>query len=387
MLSQWAKGYAGRTKRHIWKRTLTSGLTREIFKHAAIYSVSAVLGRLISFIMLPFYARIFRAEGYGVIAMVDATLGMLPIIFSSGFQLAITRIYHGEGPETQKRVYCTAVVLVWSLGTLMILLPMMFSTSLSRIFLGTSEYRLIFILALITFVIDTAGLSASAALIIRQQSILYAALNIIRLVLGLALNIWLVLILEVGVVGVFVTALVTAVIMSSLLQYLALKDNPLVFDKGIAEKLVRFQLPLVPGDLVAFFGRQTERFVVRFLIDIRSVGILEMAYKFPPLLNLFISIPFGQAWRTKAFEIAEKDHNAPTIIGNMFGRYLFLMVFAGITLAVGIDDLLVIMTPSEFWPAAQIVKVEIVTTILASANVFFMFGLIYRNRTGDRFRY
>jgi hypothetical protein len=66
----------------------------------------------------------------------------------------------------------------------------------------------------------------------------------------------------------------------------------------------------------------------------------------------------------------------------MFTNYFFIMVFAGMVLAATIEDLLRIMTPPEFWIAAGIARIEIVTTVLAGANAFFVFGLIFRKMTG-----
>ena len=46
--------------------------------------------------MLPFYAHIFQAEGYGVLAMIETSLGVLTILLAGGFQTAILRIYHEQ---------------------------------------------------------------------------------------------------------------------------------------------------------------------------------------------------------------------------------------------------------------------------------------------------
>ena len=45
--------------------------TSNIFKHAAVYSGANALGKLVGFILLPFYAHIFDTEGYGIIGMDD----------------------------------------------------------------------------------------------------------------------------------------------------------------------------------------------------------------------------------------------------------------------------------------------------------------------------
>lgn len=357
------------------------GLSKEIFTHMAIYSFASMLGRLISFVMLPFYAAIFRAEGYGVIALIDATLGVLSIMFASGFHVAILSIYHQESDGKKGRVISTAIRLVWGGGLAAIVIPMMFSAQLSRMLLGGEQYSVCFLLALINFLIDVGGQSASTSMIIKQQSILYSGVNLVKLVVGLTLNIWLVLILEVGIIGVFITSLITTLVGSGAFLFAAIKEHGIGYDKEVAKKLLRFQLPLIPGELVSFLSRQAEVYLIRFVMDVRAVGVLEMAYKFPPLLNLFISFPFTLAWRTKAFEIAEQHQQAPRIIAQMFTKYFFAMVFAGVVLAVSMEDLLKIVTPPEFWEAARIARIEIVTTIMAGVNSLLAFGLLYRKRT------
>ena len=66
-------------------------------------------------------------------------------------------------------------------------------------------YPLHLSLALITFVIDVAGQSASTFLVIKERSVLYSFIGLVRLFLGLGLNIWLIVLLQVGLIGVFIS--------------------------------------------------------------------------------------------------------------------------------------------------------------------------------------
>jgi O-antigen/teichoic acid export membrane protein len=304
------------------------GVGGQTFKHAAIYSMANVLGGLASFLLLPFYAHLFRAEGYGVMALIDTSLGMFTVLLSGGLQTAIIRIYHEETISSQKSLtIATGIRFVWCLAFLLAVVPIVFSRPLSEFLFGTAQYSSLIVLALITFVIDVAGQSASAVQIIKQQSVLFSSIGLGRLIVGLSLNIWLVVILQVGLIGFFLSSLVTAVLNSAAFHFMAIKEHGFGFDRRIAEKLVKFQLPLVPGEVIGFVGRQADRVQVRALVGLEGVGILEMAYKFPPLLNLFINIPFRRAWNTKSMEIAEQD-GAPEIIASMFTRFLYLNMFA-----------------------------------------------------------
>lgn len=351
-------------------------LARSILKHSAIYSGANALGKLVGFILLPFYAHIFDTEGYGVIGMVDGSIGLLSILFGAASHNAVMRVFHGkrESPEQRRLVISTSLWLIWATSALLILLPLAFSRPLSELLLDSPDYQSALVVASLTFLVGMGSNAAANFLIIEQRSVTYSLIGLFRLVMGISLNIYLVLILKIGVIGIFLSSFFTAVASGAILHWVAIRACGLKFDRGIGRELLAIWVPLMPGELFDYAGRQAERFFVRFLVSLDGVGVLEMAYKFPPLLGYFISQPFLLAWRTKSFEIAAQP-DAPAVMGKMFTNMLFLMAAAGLLLAVTIDEILMLLTPESFWFASRIARIEVVTTIIAAANSYFLFGL------------
>lgn len=358
----------------------TSVTTRSTFKHAAIYSLATILGKAISFFLLPFYAHIFGDTGYGILGMIDASMGLLLSLLGYGISGGIIRFFHEESEEKKALVISTGLILVWFASLFSSLVLMIFSRPLSVFLFGDSSYYLFVILSLITFVFDLTGQSASTFLIIRQKSALYSVIGLLRLVIGISINIYLVIVKNWGLNGLFIGNLFTAFFFSIIFNFIAFRYSGVHFNKSISKKLIAFEMPLIPGNIISYFSRQVERFLVRFQINLGSVGILEMAYKFPPLLSLFIAEPFMQSWHTKRTEIAE-DSDAPKLFGKTFTAFLFLMVFSGLMLSVSIKEILIILTPPEFWPAYKISRIEIITVILMASYYHLFFGLYYQKKT------
>lgn len=353
---------------------------RQAIRHSAVYSLANLLGRLAGFVMLPFYSRIFETEGYGIIALVDTTVGLLTIAFSTGVHQSILKIYHEEPDDRKSLVIGTSILTVWILSLLCIPLPVIASPMISNYLLNDAKHWLLIVLALMIFVIDMGGRSASTFLVINQQSLLYSAVNLIQLVVGIFLNIYLVIYLRVGIVGVFISSIITASIGSFVFHFEAIRRYGLHYDSSIRKKMIRFWFPLIPGELAAYIGRQSERFIMKFLVGLNGVGILEMAYKFPPLLNIIVTFPFLRAWQTKCLEIGDQP-DGPREIATMFTFYLFLLLFGGVLLAANISTVLKIMTPPDFWPAARMAQIDIVTTIVYAAGSYLIFGLLYTKNT------
>ena len=352
------------------------------FKHAAIYSGAAVLGRMISFIMLPFYAHILRGSGYAIIGMIDVGLAFLVSLLSYGIQASLVRLYHDEPDSRRKASVVTTGTCLVAAASLALALPAALAARpLSGLLVDDRNLSPLLIMGLGTFVLDMIGQGAGAWLLIRSKSWLYSGVNLVRLFVGLGLNIHLIVIRDMGLDGYFISGLVTGFVSCALLVTIMLRDCGRRYDAAQARTIVAFVWPLIPSAIVSFVSRQVERVVVRFQVNLDSLAILEMGYKFPVLLAQLIAEPFMQSWNTRRFEMADQPE-APARIGRMFTYFLFLMILSGLVLAAVIRPLLQILTPPEFHAAHRIARIEIVSTILNASYYHLTFGIIYAKHTG-----
>ncbi len=358
------------------------GINKSTFKHTAIYSLAAVLGKAIGFLMLPLYAHILGDAGYGVIGMIDVGLSFLLSLLGRSVAGALARFYHEEAGEDKNAVISTGIWLTFGTSIVLVVIAAIFSKPICNLLLGDSSYFVLLLLALGSFTLDLVGQAAGAVLIIQRRSLPFSAVGLLRLVIGLSLNIYLILILKLELLGYFLSGLLTTVVPAVIFLTIAYRQCGTRFDRRIARKIIAYQLPLVPGALASFGSNQIERILIRFLINIQSVGVLEMGYKFPVLLNMLITYPLFRSWDTKRIEIAQSgDPQAPHQIGKMFTYHLFLLIFAGLAMAVGIKDILKILTPPEFWPAYKIARIQILAMIFFGATFHVNFGLFFQKVT------
>lgn len=354
---------------------------KDTMKHASIYSLAAMLGKMVGFLMLPFYAHILHAEGYAVIGLLDAGVALLISMLAYGVRGANVRMYHDqEDPKLKKVVISTGTTLVLGVASLMAVPLMFFARPISSVLLDNPNYDHLVIITLVTFILEMGGQGASSWLLIQSKSVKFAGINLLRLLIGLSLNIWLILIMDMGLNGYFISSLAASSICNSILLFIVYRECGTRFHRGIAHQIRRYIQPLVPSGLLGFASRQVERYMVRFQIDMTSVGLLEMGYKFPILIAQFVTTPFMQSWNTRRFEIADQAES-PRKIGEMFTYYLFLATFVGLAIAMVIKPLLIILTPPEFHPAYRIAQVEVVTLILQGVYFHLTFGLLYAKHT------
>ncbi|HPF35746.1 MAG TPA: oligosaccharide flippase family protein [Candidatus Krumholzibacteria bacterium] len=356
---------------------------RSTFKHAAVYSAAAMLSRIIGFLLLPLYAHELQAIGYGIIALIDTAMNFMLSLLGQGIRGGLVRFYHEEpDPEAKKRVVVTGSLLVGAASVVMSGLTMLLSKPLSSLLFGEPTYWAVVCLGAGAFIFSITAETASTLLIIQRRSFQFSMVSLLQLTAGLLFNVLFIIVLRMGIIGFFLASIITAAMAFLAYGWLLVRSCGWGFDREVARKIIAFQTPLVPGALASFASRQVERVLVRAIQAIESVGVLEMGYKFPVLLTLLIQQPFMRSWDTRRVEIAEEP-DGPQRIGRMFTYGLFLMLAAGLVMAVCIRDLLMILTPPEFWEAHRIAKIEIVTVILQSCMYHLIFGIFYHKKTGQ----
>ena len=64
---------------------------RRLGRDAALYSLGVILGRAVSFLMLPVYTRFLSPADYGVMQLLDLTVDVAAIFFTAGATSGVQR--------------------------------------------------------------------------------------------------------------------------------------------------------------------------------------------------------------------------------------------------------------------------------------------------------
>jgi O-antigen/teichoic acid export membrane protein len=351
------------------------------FKHASIYAAVSILEKAVGFIMLPFYAHLLGAEGYGILGMIEVFTSILDVLVTFGIASAINRFYFERTSEEDRKTFISTAVLTMLLFSVITCLPCFFlNKPISLLAFGSKDFGIYIILAAISFMANATTYSGQQYLLINQKSILIATLSILRLVLGLFLNIYLIVILRMGVIGVLYSQLITSVINSLFYQIYALSRTGIHFKKKDSLEILRFSLPLLPGYLAVFVRSNADKVILRSLLGLSKLGVYSIVMKFSVLIGLFVFQPFMKTWIPKRMEICNTPRG-PQTISKMVTIHLSLMLFAGLILAIELPMLLEILTPMEFWVPSIVGFIAVFSRVSLNSYYHFMFGLLYGKKT------
>ncbi len=357
---------------------------RDLLKHSGVYGLGHVLTRLASVLLLPVYTRFLTPADYGVLAILDLSVALLSIVLASGTVRAVVR-HHFESDDEAARdgLWWTGLVLLVATGVVLLAPALLFRESIAAWTLGGDSARggYLFLLALATLALGTLEQLFQAHLRVYKQSTLFVVVSLGRLVLNVALNLWFLIALGLGVEAMLLGNLLTAVVATGALFAVFLKRRGGVrLRLDLSRELFSYGTPLVVASLLATAMHQLDRYLLRTMLDLGDVGVYAVAYAIGQGINTLVLQPFSQIWYVVIYELdgkAELEAAVSSVFRYFFSGLALLMLGASL-FAVPILEILV---ASEFRSAAELIPILCLAYLLFSLHAHFNLPPLLAKRT------
>ena len=330
-------------------------MLKKLSKDVAIYSMADFLFKIIGFGVFPIYANIFSVSDFGLIAMLGVTAGLIGMALNMGVNNAVQRFYWD--PETKEGQHAVLVstglrqLIVYGSVTILIALVVLYFTrsSINRRF--GIEWGIV-VLALLAILPDQILQYSLDVIRLHFTPVRFMLLSFMKNIMGIAMGLWLIIMLNQGLYGFFGGALIASVLSLPVALWFIRKELIWRIDKAIAQKIFHFGYPFIFAGLAYWIFGSMDRWLLAELGNITEVGIFSIAFKFAAIVT-FVSSAFGQAWSPYAIKLLRDDKNYRQTYSGVLSVWYFLLAILGCAIALFADELLILLTPREYWPAAR----------------------------------
>ncbi len=343
---------------------------RELLKHSAIYGLGQILARIASVLLLPLYTRCLTPADYGVIHVLDLTIGILSLVAAGGVAGTVNRFhFESKADGDRHRLWCTGLMMLLAISVPLVSVAWLARDSVAAVTLGSGigagpDYLS---LALLTIVGNLVVQYQYMYLRVLKKSLVYLALTVGALLLQIALNILLIAVWSYGIYGFLIGGLVSAYLQSAILLFVLFRGRSFKVERDLFSRFWSYGYPLIFVSLSTLLMHQADRYLLRQILgDLTQVGLYGLAYQIVQGVNSLVIIPFGSVWHATKYEINDEPERVE-IYENFFkGFSLGLsLVLLGVALFAG--PIVTILASREFYPAARIIP-----TLCAG---FFFFSL------------
>ncbi|MBK6965552.1 MAG: polysaccharide biosynthesis C-terminal domain-containing protein [Bacteroidales bacterium] len=377
---------------------------KKLASQTAIYGLPTILGRLLNYLLVPLYTRVFLPEEYGIVTEMYAYVSFLFIFLTYGMETAFFR-FASQG-EFRNKVFGTSLT---SLGITSILFLIVtfaaapfFSVQLG--YSGHPEYVKWFALILATDAISTIPY---ANLRLQNKPMRFAMVKIVNIVANIGFNLFFILLCpyilahfpesgaagmiglfyrpETGVGYIFISNLIASILtFIMLLPEIPLKS--LKADRDLLVLMLKYSWPLLIFGLAGIVNETFDRIILKHLLPDRTnamaqLGIYGACYKVSILMSLFI-----QTYRYAAepfFFDQARNKNAKATYSAMMHYFIIICLFIFLAIMLYIDVVMLFVGKS-FREGVGVVPVLLMANLFLGVfyNLSVWFKLTDKTKTG-----
>lgn len=361
-----------------------------------VYGLSTIVGRLLSFILQPYYAHHFDPAQNGVQSVVYSYIPIVSIALYLGMDVAYMRnaasVKDAALAERQR-------MFTMSLGAVAIL-----GGSLTAIALAATPWlapatrldALSFQCMVLIGYSDALLAVPYAHLRMSGQAIRYAVLRLLFVAISLALNVVLIGQLRWGVTGIFLANIIAnGVVLLLLGPLIARMVRPSLLTSAPWRSLWLYALPLIPATLAIMVVENGDRIVLNYIPEHAAqlvyhmsskdvVGIYSFNYKLGVAMLLVVQM-FRLAWVPFSLQHA-RQAGAPQLFSRALTALMLVcaLVFLGVSVllpvAVEIPAIHGYVKP-DYWLGLPIVPVILVGYVFSGVYAVVTAGLYVERRT------
>ena len=356
------------------------------FKHSSIYAVGNIINRLGAFLLLPVYTNYLTVTEYGALELFYATAAVISSFVSVGIAHATLRFYYnykdpGDRHEVVSTNYLTSLAIT-VIGGLAI--GFWHSELTHAVFGNGHNYDHAVQIILVSLVFELSSQVCLAYIRAVEKSVFFIVVMILKLLVQVSLNTYLVIVMHKGVEGVLFGNMLAVAFGWAVLSWFTLRRCGIGFDLDKCIPMLQYGFPLLLSSVTAMISINVDRFMLGRLVSVESLGLYGLAMKFALLMEQLVGEPFNRAYGAFRFSIMDREDSSE-IQAHIVN---YLMVGAGFV-ALGISifapELIKVMSKQEYWPAINLLPMLILASLIKLFHYPFQTGILVQKKTGHIF--
>lgn len=367
---------------------------KQLAGQTAIYGLSSVVARILNYLLVPLYTRVFSTSEYGIVVELYAYVAILMVILTYGLETGYFRFTRDKGDEGS--VFSTGLISLFTTASLFIILASFFAVDLAKFFGEGHQPDFIVLLAFIIG-IDVILALPYAKLRYENKAVTFAVFKTINIGINILFNLFFLILnpliekhypgnvlavifpKEFGVGYIFFSNLLASGI-NLLLFIPAFLKMSFSFRLTIFNKLIKYSFPLLIAGLGGIINETIDRVLLKYRLDelgnpLEQLGIYGANIKIAVFMTLFVQMYryAAEPFFFNQYSKSKEDFLESYAFVNRVFLYAGLFVFLGIVYFL---DVFKYFIGSDFRGGLGIVPIVLGSNLLL--GVFFNLSFWYK---------
>ena len=362
-----------------------------------VYGMGTIVPRLLNYLLVPLYVRVFAPGVYGQITDLYAWIAFLLALLTYGMETTFFRYTQKENPD---KVFNNIVSCIMLTTGLFLVFYCLFYKNFAHLIQYEHNTQYVLFLGIIV-ALDALTAVPFAKLRRLNKAKLFTIIKIANVCLNIGLNLFFLLVIPETALaisdkvfgpqaGLLVWVLISNVLSSFLSLLLLLpqfKGFRFELEKSMIRPMLAYALPILLINLVGMVNEVADKILIKYLTPIpdaetlatlgmtgeeyalKQLGIYGANFKLAVLMTIFVQM-FRFASEPFFFNKA-KDRNAPELYAKVMTYFVIfcLFIFLGVMLYIDILKYFVGRGGSDYHEGLVIVPIVLI------ANMFY--GIVF----------
>ncbi|KAF0239027.1 MAG: polysaccharide biosynthesis [Prolixibacteraceae bacterium] len=356
------------------------GTYKKLAADTAIYGLSSILGRVLNWLLTPYYSFIFLTGEFGVMTNLYSYVAILLVILTYGMETSFFRF--ASKSDNPVRIYSTTMISVFSTSVLFLLVFILLKNPLAQLIQYPQHPEYIVWFAII-LAIDAFTAIPFAWIRIENKPMKFAIIKLVNIAFNIGFNLFfltfcpwilknnpgsvigLIYSPAIGVGYVFISNLLASLITLFMLMPDILKVS-LRFDKAVLKQMCYYGFPVLIVGIAGMLSQGIDKILIPFLLPesqkpMEQLGIYGANFKMAVLMNMFIQA-FRYAFEPFFFARGNSKED-PVVYARVMNYFVIfgLFIFLGMTMYI---DVLKIIINEQYHSGLKVVPIILMANLI-----------------------
>jgi len=354
-------------------------MLKDLLKEGGLYTISNLLTKGVSLMLIPFYVNYFTESEYGILGMLGVFGGFVSAIVSFQLYQGMAR-YIAEDVSLHKKqqIGSTAIIFTIISYALFFILGYIFKDFFIDIL--SSDVRIkdeFFLLSVSTVCINSIFYVFGTQLKSLRKVNEFAITSFLHSIFNIMLIIFFVMKYDFGLASIFYAGLVVAPIIISLQIYYLRTYLIIKFSFSELKRQLKFSTPLIPAAIAYLLLNLTDRFFIKE-ISMSANGIYEVAFKFASVISIIL-VAFQSALAPILYQKHELE-STKIELANVFKLFFGAGTLGVLALSLFSYETLYVFTKPSYYEAQYIMPLFYISLLVTGLGLFSP-GLHIKHKT------
>lgn len=354
---------------------------KHTIKHSAVYGLSRVAGKGLSFVFIPLYTAVYTPDLYANINLLETFWQYIYTLCLFGFETTIITHCSTETEDNRKKLLFNFFSILAFNCFFFLSLGVLFKDNLSYLILKQHGYEnVIFYCFLISIFESLLALPLCIARL-KNKPGLYSAIALSSLFLNFFMQIYFVYFQKKDLGFIFISKFIAPLIIFVLCIPFIIKNVKINFNKTYIKDIVAFSFFWTLYAILSMLLNTVDRYILNDFVSKEQVAIYTLGYGVAGIINFIVVMPFTLAF-SGIFYQKIKEENAERYFTKISTYLFFTLILVSLCIALIIPEAIKLFARNpKLWDAISTIKIILLANSILGLFNIVGFGYLYKKES------